>query len=104
MIASNLGQVIGRLMYGGDIEQEPLPEKPFTSTEGAAGALRGRKRRLVQLLAGQAGEYSCIEIATAMGISKQHAHGLLTSAWSEGLVLRTGQPSQYRYRHNPDAA
>lgn len=91
LIASNLGQILGRALLNRTLEQEP-----------AAGAAAKPKRRtnadLVLELLGRRGVAGCGEVAEALGITSEHAAVLLYQMRNRGLVTRSGERFSYRYR------
>lgn len=97
--ASNLGQIIGRLMYAeGAVSVSPMPERPVGEDRGP-GRPTGRgptQKRMRELLAARPGLGSG-EIARLVGISAAHATVALKVMLDQGLVIRTGERYAYRY-------
>jgi hypothetical protein len=85
MIASNLGQIIGRLNYG---ELEPV-KREFRK--------RGLRRHQVLELLRQKGSVVCADLVVALGISSAHATVLLHQMRMAGVLVRSGTEKHYRY-------
>lgn len=92
--ASNLGQIIGRLIYP---DVEPLPPAAPAIARTLEVIARGeRQRELVALLADGV-ERSSGDIAAALKITSNNATMLLTLCTRRGLVKRTGIWHSFRY-------
>lgn len=79
--ASNLGQIVGRLLYGGMASASPRP------------ARRPMVLELVQRL----GSVACADLVRELGIDSTHASVLLRNMQKDGLLVRSGERRQYRY-------
>lgn len=92
---SNLGQIIGRLMYPDLEDQAPaaLDILPLSAPPARKGQ---RKQQLLELIR-QRGPVSLREVVQALGISDGNASVLLFTLSSAGELKRTGEPRQYRY-------
>jgi hypothetical protein len=95
--ASNLGQIIGRLMYAlGDDFAPSKPENHVPTTRIAVARGR-RQKQLLEWLAGNAGAHGARAISDGMQISFAHATVLLKQTFDSGLVTRTGTRHSFRY-------
>lgn len=90
--ASNLGQILGRLMHP---EVEPVaPTEPALPRPVLA---RGARRLELVALLSDGVERSSSQIAEALKITLSNATMLLTLCTRHGLVKRTGERHSYRY-------
>jgi len=92
LIPSNLGQIVGRLMYGEDFNREPLKVPAST----AAVAHRGRHGQVLELVRAR-GEVATADVVAALNITSDHACVLLLKMWREGALVRSGEKRVYRY-------
>jgi hypothetical protein len=89
--ASNLGQIIGRLMYADAAEAhraDPAPTQPKRI---------GRREQVLEL-AGRQAEIACADVARELGITSDHAAVVLNLLMRENLLVRSGTRCLYRYR------
>jgi len=93
MIPSNLGQIVGRLMYANDGEA------------AAVIAPAGRPDRKAQVLTivRVKGEIACRDVVAALRVTGAHASVLLHTMHGAGMLKRTGTPKHFLYSL-PDAA
>lgn len=94
MIASNLGQIIGRLMLGEPLEFTPA--KP-EAVLGTPRVVRGRRAQILDLVR-ERGEVCCADLVKALDITSGNATVMLYTMWRDGQLLRTGGRQKYRYR------
>jgi hypothetical protein len=98
MIASNLGQILGRMIYG-ELELTPRPRP--AGNEAPTPQPRPRHRQRVLELIDQRGGVSCGEIAVALELNSHRASILLVQMYQEGKLARTGQVKHYVYTRAP---
>lgn len=93
MIASNLGQIIGRLMLqaGGEAQAGAPAVKKRTCA-------RDRRARIIEHLRKALAPSSVGEVAQAMGITGSNASVVLMNMVRDGELRRTGERGHYRYR------
>lgn len=88
--ASNLGQVIGRLIYG-DVIGVPVKRNAI-----APGRRVDRRSQVVELI-GRLGSVVCADLTRELGITVGNATVTLYCMHDEGLLERTGERGKYRY-------
>lgn len=100
MEASNLGQIVGRFLYG------ELPRAPRREADVAPArrsyAPRGLHREKVLELVAARGSVTCGEVAEVLGLTSNAASMRLTKMQREGDLARMGLPRAYVY-HRPVA-
>lgn len=97
MIASNLGQIVGRLMYGEDADQGQLPAGPALPPSVVVARGKRQKELIVFLASAAPHALGAADIAKGMGISLAHATVLLHTSLKNGLVRRSGDAHSFRY-------
>ena len=103
--ASNLGQIIGRALYG---EPEPRRRVEIAKAPAPSGAERSRKarwtphaprcRKIAEFVRGLAREVGSAEIARACDIDQAVVCSILSLLVEIGEVPRTGSRGRYRYQ------
>lgn len=84
LLASNLGQIIGRLMCADDGVPPAPPKRPNRAAQ-------------VLELASRQPQIACRDQVAALGISSDHAAVLLGAMHKAGKLARTGERFYYRY-------
>lgn len=100
--ASNLGQIIGRLMYAADeapAATTAVPDKPIEPPKRKKGRMAGTgpvQRAVLELLKTRT-NLSANEIAVALKISIAHSTVMLCKLHDARLVKRVGERHGFRY-------
>lgn len=92
MLASNLGQIIGRLMYAA---AEEGGGAPATGRETVPGRV-SRRDQVVALIKAR-GDVSGREVGAALGINAANATVVLYQLHERGVLARNGTRGKYRY-------
>jgi hypothetical protein len=92
MIASNLGQILGRLARGEPLEYTPTKPEP----EQQHGRRTDRRGQVLELVRTH-GAVACRDQVAALGITNGNAAVTLLAMWRDGQLKRTGAERHYRY-------
>jgi hypothetical protein len=92
LIASNLGQIIGRLMYPAERASGEAP-RPAAAP---AGKRPDRRAQVLELVVRQA-LIGCGDVVKALGVTSDHAAVILNQLHREKRLVRSGVRLQYRY-------
>ncbi len=98
LIASNLGQIIGRAVYG-ELERGPASHLDMIPIIGAPRFPAGHHRRAqIATIIAANGSIGVRDAARVFGVDVSHAATLLGQMVASGFLLRDRPRGSYRYR------
>lgn len=120
--ASNLGQVVGRAMYGGleprRLDTIPLVAAPLSASlvcrtvtpmadaDAKAQAksraqITAERKEALRRLIGREGPVSSAQVACELGVDRSYACATMKGWIANGFLARHGKPGAYRYVLGP---